>query len=39
VARRAMEPAGHLTSVTPPRRVRDVGPIFGEKQCCGVPLP
>jgi putative flavoprotein involved in K+ transport len=39
VARSAMEPAGHPAFVTPPRRVRDVGPIFGEKQCCGVPLP
>jgi putative flavoprotein involved in K+ transport len=39
VARSAMEPAGHHASVTPPRRVRDVGPSFGEKRCCGVTFP
>ena len=39
VARSAMEPTGHTTSVTPPRRVRDVGPSFGGKRSCGVLLP
>jgi putative flavoprotein involved in K+ transport len=39
VARSAMEPAGHPASVTPPRRVRDVGPSFGAKRCCGVTFP
>jgi putative flavoprotein involved in K+ transport len=39
VARSAMEPTGHPASVTPPRRVRDVGTTFGRKRCCGLPLP
>jgi putative flavoprotein involved in K+ transport len=39
VARSAMEPAVHPASVTPPQRVRDVGPSFGEKRCCGVTFP
>ena len=39
VARSAMEPAGHPASVTPPRRVRAVGPSFGGKRCCGVTFP
>ena len=39
VARSAMEPAGHPASVTPPQRVRDVGPSFGGKRCCGVTFP
>jgi putative flavoprotein involved in K+ transport len=39
VARSAMEPARHPVSVTPPRRVRDVGPSFGGKRCCGVTFP
>jgi putative flavoprotein involved in K+ transport len=39
VDRSAMEPTGHPASVTPPRRVRDVGPSFGGKRCCGVLLP
>src|SRR5215208_995829 len=34
VARSVMEPTGHPASVTPPRRVCDVGPTFGGKQCC-----
>ena len=33
VARSAMEPMGHPASLTPPRRVRDVGPSFGGKRC------
>jgi putative flavoprotein involved in K+ transport len=39
VARSVMEPTGQPASVTPPRRVCDVGPTFGGKQCCGLPLP
>jgi putative flavoprotein involved in K+ transport len=39
VARSVMEPTGHPASVTPPRRVSDVGPSFGGERCCGVPLP
>jgi len=39
VARSVMEPTGHPAIVTPPRRVRDVGPSFGGERCCGVPLP
>ena len=39
VARSVMEPTGHPASVTPPRRVRYVGPTFGGKRCCGLPLP
>jgi putative flavoprotein involved in K+ transport len=39
VAGSATEPTGPPSYVTPPRRVRDVGPSFGEKRCCGVPLP
>ena len=35
VARSAMEPTGHPASVTPPRRVRDVGPSFGESGAAG----
>jgi putative flavoprotein involved in K+ transport len=39
VVRNAREPTGHPASVTPPRRVRDVGPSFGAKRCCGVTFP
>jgi putative flavoprotein involved in K+ transport len=39
VVRSARERTGHPASVTPPRRVRDVGPSFGEKRCCGVTFP
>jgi putative flavoprotein involved in K+ transport len=39
VARSGIEPTGHPASVTPPRRVRDVGPSFGGKRCCGVTFP
>jgi putative flavoprotein involved in K+ transport len=35
VARSAMEPTGHPSSVTPPQRVRDVGPSFGEGGIAG----
>jgi putative flavoprotein involved in K+ transport len=38
VARSVMEPTGHPASLTPSRRVRDVGPTFGGKRCCGLPL-
>lgn len=39
VARSTTEPTGHHASVTPSRRVRDVGPSFEETRCCGVTLP
>jgi putative flavoprotein involved in K+ transport len=39
VARSLMEPTGRPASVTPPRRGRYVGPTFGGKRCCGLPLP
>jgi putative flavoprotein involved in K+ transport len=39
VARSVMEPTGYPASVTPPRRVCDVGPSFGGERCCGVLLP
>jgi hypothetical protein len=38
VARSVMEPTGHPASLMPPRRVRDVGPTFGVKRCCGLAL-
>ena len=39
VARSLMEPTGRTASVTPRRRGRYVGPTFGGKWCCGLPLP
>ncbi len=38
VARSVMEPTEHPASLTSPRRIRDEGPTFEGKRCCGLLL-